>query len=84
MSAYFLRIDAKHFYPGTWGRLMPENQAKRQAQLRAIQDRRRGNAGVTPEQQDFLQSIPAEGNRRNTGTEKTARNEKTRVDIRQQ
>ena len=84
MSTYILQIDAKHFYPGTWDRMTPEEQAERRAKLHAIQARWRGNAGVTPGQQDFLQSIPAAGNRRNTGTEKTARNEKTRVDIRQQ
>lgn len=84
MSAYFLRIDAKHFYPGTWDRMTPEEQAERRAKLHAIQARRRGNAGVTHGKQDFLQSIPAGGNRGNTGTEKTAKNEKPQADIRQQ
>lgn len=82
MSAYILQVDAKHFYPGTWGRMTPEEQAKRQAQLHAIQARRRGNAGVTPGQQDFLQSIPAGGNRGNTDTEKITKNRKPRADSR--
>lgn len=57
MSPYILQPDAKHFYPGAWDKMTPEEQAERQAQLRAIQALRRGNTGVTPGQQNFLQSI---------------------------
>lgn len=72
MSAYILEFDVEHYFdPGTWDKMTPREQAERRAQLHAVLTRRRGNAGVTPRQQDFLQSIPAGGNRGNIGTEKT-------------
>ncbi len=48
MSAYILQLDAKKFYPGTWDKMTPEEQAERQAQIHALQARRRGNTKVTP------------------------------------
>lgn len=78
MSAYILQFDAKHFYPGTWDKMTREEKEERQAQLHAIQALGRGNAGVTPGQQDFLQSTPPGGNAGNTNTEKTTKHQKTR------
>lgn len=57
MTRYILQMDVEHFFPGTWAKMTKEEQAAWRKKWRAYMAHRRGNTGVTPGKQNFLQSI---------------------------
>lgn len=59
MTRYVFQMDIEHFFP-TWGKMTKEEQAAWREKWRAYKARHRGNIGVTPGQQNFLQSNPGQ------------------------
>lgn len=65
MSAYVLQLDARHFFPGTWDKMTPAEQAEWQARMQAIQMRQKDNVkaipggGNTREAKNFVPQPPA-------------------------
>lgn len=55
MTRYIFQMDVEHFFP-TWGKMTKEEQAAWRKKWRAWKARCRGNTGVTPGKQNFLQS----------------------------
>lgn len=56
MTPYILEIDIEKFFPGTWDKMTKEEQAAWRRKWHACLARRKGNNGVTHEQQKLLQS----------------------------
>lgn len=49
MSKYILRLDVKKFFPGSWKKMTPQEQAAWREKFRRAEERRAGNVRVTHE-----------------------------------